>query len=188
MLHICRKKILHVIDRMLRYSCLDFLYGYMHMPLRFEHFCNLLTRVWKVSAGDVWSVSHPIEHRTLSSLVKIRFNNSFLGEHTRDLTGKDWAGSSFMSERQCQHKSLALFFFDSLFGVSETCRLPDMDEDSALSFPVRSLGSRHYLYEKLHLTKLTQESLMKVWMEGFSFSVTYWSFFTSGGVVRFDWK
>ena len=36
-------------------------------------------------------------------------------------------------------------FFDSLFGVSETCRLSDIDEDSALSFSVRSLVEAHFL-------------------------------------------
>ena len=32
-------------------------------------------------------------------------------------------------------------FFDSLFGISETCRLSDINEDSALSFPVCRVSS-----------------------------------------------
>ena len=42
-------------------------------------------------------------------------------------------------------------FFDSLFGVSETCRLTDIDEDSALSFSVGSLRTYNF-HDRISVT------------------------------------
>ena len=59
---------------------------------------------------------------------------------TREPTGKDTVKSAFRSDRQCQHKKFGASSFDTLFSVSETCRLSDLKADFTVSLPVRSLG------------------------------------------------
>ena len=59
---------------------------------------------------------------------------------TREPTGKDTVESAFRSEKQCQHIKFGASRFDTLFSISETCRLSDLKADFTVSFPVRSLS------------------------------------------------
>jgi len=72
-------------------------------------------------------------------MKKILFRNTT--RRTREPTGKDTVKSAFRSDRQCQHKKFGASSFDTLFSVSETCRLSDLKADFTVSLPVRSLDS-----------------------------------------------
>ena len=59
---------------------------------------------------------------------------------SREPTGKDTVESAFRSEKQCQHIKFGASRFDTLFSISETCRLSDLKADFTVTFPVGPLA------------------------------------------------
>ena len=67
-------------------------------------------------------------------LALFTIEQELLSGAPREPTGKDTVKSAFRSEKLCQYKKFGASCFDTLFSISEICRLSYLKADLTVSF------------------------------------------------------